>query len=91
MKTIEIMLNNNRNDVSLIDAADENGWQAIHEAVRAGDLEMVQYLVQLGADVGAKVDNGGSALWIAKHFLDYDDPIVNYLIDIGAPDSEDVE
>jgi ankyrin repeat protein len=83
--------NNNSNEVQLINAADENGWQAIHEAVRSGDLEMVQYLVQLGCDVGAKVDNGGSALWIAKQFLDYDDPIVNFLIDIGAPADEDVE
>jgi len=37
----------------IIHARDENGWQAIHEAARGGFLEVVQYLVMLGADITA--------------------------------------
>jgi ankyrin repeat protein len=40
----------------IIHARDENGWQAIHEAARGGFLEVVKYLVVLGADITATTD-----------------------------------
>ena len=74
--------------VHLIHSKDENEWQLIHEAVRSGNLESVKLLIDLGADIGAKVLSGGAALWVAKYYLDEDHPVTQYLIDIGAPDEE---
>jgi hypothetical protein len=42
----------------LLLSADENGWQAIHEAVRSGFLDAVRLLVESGADLGSKVAGG---------------------------------
>lgn len=64
---------------------DENGWQAIHEAVRGGHIDVVKYLVQQGADIGHKVKNGGSTLWLAKENFKSDHEMVRYLLSIGAP------
>ena len=74
--------------VHLIHSKDENEWQLLHEAVRSGNLESVKLLVDLGADIGAKVLSGGAALWIAKYYLEENHPVTQYLIDIGAPDEE---
>ena len=37
-----------------INLPDSNGWNAIHEASRGGHLEAVKYLVNNGADIGAR-------------------------------------
>lgn len=70
--------------VHLIHRKDENDWNILHEAIRSGDLDSVKLLVDLGADIGAKVLSGGAALWIAKYYLTEDHPVTKYLIDIGA-------
>eukprot|EP00600_Ochromonadales_sp_CCMP1393_P013065 CAMPEP_0175003598 /NCGR_PEP_ID=MMETSP0005-20121125/4312_1 /TAXON_ID=420556 /ORGANISM="Ochromonas sp., Strain CCMP1393" /LENGTH=291 /DNA_ID=CAMNT_0016258681 /DNA_START=1885 /DNA_END=2759 /DNA_ORIENTATION=+ len=72
--------------VHLIHRRDENEWQLLHEAVRSGDLKSVKLLIDMGADVSAKVLSGGAALWIAKYYLEPDHPVTNYLREIGAPD-----
>eukprot|EP01031_Cornospumella_fuschlensis_P029054 gene29054-35068_t len=69
----------------LINAADENDWQAIHEAVRGGHLEIVKYLVGQGADISHRVKNGGGALWLAQQHLSATHPVLKYLSSIGAP------
>jgi ankyrin repeat protein len=70
---------------NFIHAADSNHWLALHEAIRAGHAETVKYLVESGADLGAKVKNGGAALWLAKEVLPVDHEIIEYLISEGAP------
>lgn len=71
---------------SLLHAKDENGWQAIHEAVRGGHLDLVKFLVEQGADAASKVRGGGASLWIAKDQLPADHEVVRFLQSIGAPD-----
>jgi ankyrin repeat protein len=70
----------------MLHARDANDWQAIHEAATAGHLEVLKYLVDKGADVGAMTKEGGSVLWWAKKSLEKDDPVIAYLEEIGAPD-----
>ena len=83
---VEKLLGNHNTD--LLHAKDENGWQALHEAVREGHYEVVKYLVDMGADVGAATSNGGTPLWWAKRLLEANHPVITYLEEIGAPDVE---
>lgn len=67
-------------------AKDENGWQPIHEAVRAGHLDAVELLVQHGADVNAVTNEGYgvSPYYIAVRNLSEDHPVTEYLHSLGA-------
>ena len=69
----------------MLHARDVNDWQAVHEAARSGQVDALKYLVQMGADVGAKTNSGGTALWWAKKSLPADHEVVTYLTQIGAP------
>ena len=72
---------------TLVNSKDSNGWQPIHEAVRGGHLQVVQYLVEVcGADISATTEKGGTALWWAKQTLNSKHPVVAFLVSIGAPD-----
>jgi len=68
---------------------DENGWQALHEATRAGHIDAVQILVEKGhADVNARTGkhtDGGSVLWWADLVsIPADSLVVVYLVERGA-------
>lgn len=41
---------------------------ALHAAIRAGKVGRVRWLLEHGADVNAKVENGGSALALAEAY-----------------------
>eukprot|EP01042_Synura_sphagnicola_P000631 gene631-692_t len=73
-------------DPALINSKDANNWQPLHEAVRAGSFDAVQYLVESGADLDGVTMRGGTPLWWARRTLEEDDPIISYLEEIGAPD-----
>ena len=70
--------------------ADRNGWQPIHEAVRGGHLDIVQYLIEEhGVDMNARTGPGGkgmSPLNLAMEHHDEDHPLVSFLRSIGAKD-----
>lgn len=83
METVQAILSRN---LQALHTADRNGWQPIHEAVRAGHTKMVKLLISHGADMGAKTENGGSPLWWAKRSLPRGHPTINYLESIGAPE-----
>jgi len=70
----------------LLNTADENNWSALHEAIRGGKTETVKYLVGHGADVKAKVKNGGAALWLARESLPAGHEIIGYLLSVKAPE-----
>lgn len=76
-------------NMGLIHVEDENGWQVLHEAVRGGHLETVRYLVEMGADLGSKINGGGAALWVAREYLPPDSEVVAYLVAVGAPESSE--
>lgn len=83
--TVQSILNRNP---ELAQARDENGWEAIHEAVRKGSVEATEILLDIGhVDINAKVGatgQGGSVLWIAKMIHGGNHEIIRYLIEKGA-------
>ncbi len=88
LETIDHLLRNQNADI--LHARDENEWQAIHEAARAGHLESLKLLIDHGADIGAATSNGGTALWWARRSLDEGHELIQYLVDIGAPEGEEL-
>lgn len=75
-----------RVDANKVHSTDVNGWQPIHEAVRAGHTNVVKYLVENGADIGALTKNGGSPLWWAKRALPRGHRVIKFLEEMGAPE-----
>ncbi len=75
---------------------DSNGWAPIHEAARAGHLDIVKYLIEHGANMNAVTEGNQSPLAIAKESLGATHKVVNYLEELGAelhgyeePDDDD--
>jgi prolyl 4-hydroxylase len=56
-------------DPAILQQRDANHWQAIHEAARAGQTQVVEYLIHKGVDLNTRTNNGngGTALWWAEH------------------------
>ena len=75
-----------RQDQTQVNVADKNGWLPIHEAARGGHLATLQYLIQVGADIGAMTKYGGTPLWWAKRSLPAGHGVISFLEDIGAPE-----
>ena len=73
-------------DASILTKSDANGWRPLHEAVRSGELKVVEYLVEHGADVNDRTNQGkgGTPLFWAEQMLDKDHPVVAYLKKKGA-------
>lgn len=69
---------------SLLFKADNNGWLPIHEAARGGFFEVIQYLVELGADINAITGENHTVLDVAIEFNGKLLPIVQKLRDLGA-------
>lgn len=66
---------------------DRNGWEPLHEAVRAGKRESIELLLSHSADINARtgVDaKGGSVLWWAMRYNDPNGDFVSYLREKGA-------
>mmetsp|Transcript_17549 Transcript_17549/g.27524 ORF Transcript_17549/g.27524 Transcript_17549/m.27524 type:complete len:488 (-) Transcript_17549:1642-3105(-) len=65
---------------------DENGWTALHEAVRGGHIHVAEYLIKKGLDINFRThnDTGGSPLWWAKKIHGNDAEMVFYLESKGA-------
>ncbi|KAG7368599.1 ankyrin repeat domain protein [Nitzschia inconspicua] len=66
---------------------DKNGWQPIHEAVRAGHLDTVKYLVEQKADVNSVTNfgkGGVSPYYISLQNHGYEHPVTEFLSSLGA-------
>jgi ankyrin repeat protein len=70
--------NFNPND---LDQRGENGDTALMRATQTGDLEVVQVLIQAGAELNIKNNDGNNALWFAC-FRDRAD-IIEQLVSAG--------
>lgn len=88
LKAIQALLHDIK-DTDIIHSRDENGWQAIHEAARGGYVDIVKYLIDMGADMGAQTETGGTPLFWARDYLDAEHELIEYLVSIGAPEGED--
>jgi prolyl 4-hydroxylase len=76
-----------KKDRKLLRKKDVNGWQPLHEAVRAGHKDAVEVLINNGVDKNARTGRtgkGSSALHLALAFHTEDHPVSRYLLDIGA-------
>uniref|UniRef100_A0A7S1FMG0 Uncharacterized protein n=1 Tax=Corethron hystrix TaxID=216773 RepID=A0A7S1FMG0_9STRA len=67
-------------------ALDEHGWAPLHEAARAGRLEVLELLVAEGVDINLRsnFERGGSAAFLAENFHGKEHPTVEYLKSVGG-------
>jgi ankyrin repeat protein len=75
-----------RTNPSIIHEEDDLKWTVLHEAIRSGRTELVELLIQHGANKDHLTKNGESPLHIARYFLRDNHAIVTYLESIGAID-----
>lgn len=63
-----------------LEAQDENGWAAIHQAARGGHSHIVQYLLEQDCNPNLPTKSGSTALNIAKSLHGEDNPVVFILM-----------
>lgn len=65
-----------------VNVCDQFAWTPLHHAAHAGQLELMELLVEAGADVDAQALNGGTPLMKAIQCSQLS--CVNFLIKAGA-------
>ena len=70
--------------------ADANGWTALHEATRSGQLELVKRMLDLGVDKNLPTMTLHTPLNIAQEYLPVDHEMIKYLEGIGAKSHEEL-
>jgi prolyl 4-hydroxylase len=83
---VERMAQLAKNDRKKLVYKDRNGWQPIHEAARAGHVEIIKLLLDHNVDLNARTHDGkgGSPLNVAVNSLGTKHPVAEYLTSIGA-------
>mmetsp|Transcript_26147 Transcript_26147/g.43609 ORF Transcript_26147/g.43609 Transcript_26147/m.43609 type:complete len:446 (+) Transcript_26147:230-1567(+) len=75
-------------DPESIHALDKNGWSVLHEAARAGHVEMAQYLSARGLDATTKTGHGAAKgelpIDLALKHHGEDSAIYQFLLTLGA-------
>ena len=71
---------------TLLHSKDGNGWQPIHEAARAGHVDVLRVLLEHNVDINARTHGGkgGSPLNLAVSMLSPKHPVSQFLIENGA-------
>ena len=67
---------------NLINSKDSNGETALHKASRVGDVRLVKYLIEKGAQVNAKAKTNFTPLHEATNYFHLE--VSTILIDNGA-------
>lgn len=75
-----------KEEVDILHSTDKNGWTPIHEAVRSGHYNVIEFLHQQNADFNAKTDfgEGDSVLDIALDRWGDDETFINWIRNLGA-------
>jgi hypothetical protein len=71
----------------LVHTKDTNGWTPLHEAARTGNLNVLELLLQRGADVNERTgeySNGASPLYFAAEYHGNTSDVVDFLQKRGA-------
>jgi 26S proteasome non-ATPase regulatory subunit 10 len=70
----------------LVGEQDSNGWTALDFAVRSGNLDCVKLLVQEGADLAHRTNDGlgASGLFLAEKYHGKDHPVSSFLMRNGG-------
>jgi len=86
MKTINIdkLKQIASDNIDLLFSADENGWQPIHEAAAGGHPEVIKMLIEYGADINAKTNDGDTPLYWATTDFGDEHPAVSMLMENGG-------
>ena len=73
-------------DPEALHRVDANGWSPLTEAGRGGHQEVLEWLLQEGANINQRTHQGkgGSPLWWAKKFRGSNHKIVAYMEEHGA-------
>lgn len=83
-----------RKNRKLLVKTDHLGWQPIHEAARSGNKDIVQLLIENGADMNARTGSdgkGASPLNLALMHHSTHHEVSQYLIRLGAKNYKDGE
>ena len=68
----------------MLHSPDRNGWTPIHEAVRLGNLDVVDFLIAQQVDVNARTQHNFSPLWLAQATHGPEHPVTRRLRELGA-------
>jgi len=66
-------------DESLLLTTDKNGWSPLHEGVRAGHLDIIDFLLEHGADVDEETEGGENAFDLALSYHGPDSEVLQIL------------
>lgn len=86
---IEDLKNTLDKHAHLVNVRDKNGWTALHEAARKGEIEAITLLLDRGAEVNARTGVSGegvSPLNLAKQYHGSDHPVAQLLEARGGKD-----
>jgi len=79
-----------KKDRKALKKADQNGWQPIHEAARAGHVDAIKYLVEKhGADFNARTGKDGKGMSVLNLAMEHHEeghPVISFLRSVGAKD-----
>ena len=75
-----------RNHPEWLNASDQNGWQPIHEAARSGHEDVLEFLIEKGANLNTRTNKGqgGTPLWWAEKSHGKNHPVSKMLAKNGA-------
>jgi len=84
IEAVQLLIDEGMDVNYAIEAENANGYTALMFAVRWGEIDVIKYLISVGADVNAKADEDSSPLSIATEegFTE----IIELLKEFGAKD-----